>query len=958
MVQRFSRFLLLSLVIVGLSCRSTSSGYLRDDPLRLHHHRFDNGLQLVVSENPGSGRVWCEVVVKTGGFNDAADCSGLAHMLEHMLFKGSDRMGALDPAAEEPLLEQIGQVLELRRKASPKQADRLLQKAAEISAKAAPLAAPNEIDELLQAAGAVDVNAYTSWDRTVYQSAVPSASFSRWAEIEAERFRNPKMRLFLPELAAICEEKNASLDDRDDLLNEKLLETAFPGHPLAQPILGSSKDLERPSQQRLYEFLHHWYVPANMVIVLSGDIRAEEAVDIIGRTLGKISAKPRPESPKFPVKPLTEERRVSLNYPGSESLAIAWPTVGVDHPDAAALEIADVILSNQRAGLLDLGPVHKGDLRSVMTQPQFLRDCGWQEIVAEPAEGQTPEQALAHVDVQLERLRQGDFEEWLVEAASAELNQQLEVELESDVARVSRIVECMVTSGDLRQLKSQSDRLKKVTKADVVRVAKQWLGAGRAVVFRRNGERQTEKVNFPLPEAAAFDASRQSTFYHELMSRQSPEAQRVAADPCEAVEKFSPAPGITVYRMENPVNGVFHLQLRYPVGSRAEPLLPLAALTLQRAAHDGLDPVELGLSYHRLGASWDINVRPDETLISIRGEDRLFKQTLELFSRQFYAADLEAALPKARQSFREQRSAESDSPEFIHAALIAYSRYGKQSPFLTRIPLDKALEAPHIKIKEALSRLQRSEVRVFYSGRQSLRTMLDFCANNLPWDRQPAPDLAPLEWKLNTESKVYLFDRPTVQAFLGTEIWDDGATAKQQGAVEVYNQLVDGGLGSLFFQELRERRGLAYSVKGSWERSAVPEGRDHFGFSLSCDPAKFDQAVTEGLKLIRQPVFEAAAIEQARLSARRILAQNNQTFRDLPEQKFRREKMGTKVFDAAQVFQSLTKCSQADLDAFLAVWQNRPVISTLIADATALKAGALEKLGKVERVEVEQLITP
>ncbi len=958
MLKRLSRFLVLSLVIVGLSCRSSSSGYLRDDPLRLHHHSFDNGLEMVVSENPGSGRIWCEVVVKTGGFNDAADCSGLAHMLEHMLFKGTDRMGALDAAAEEPLLDQIGQLLEKRRNANPKEAERLLKQAAAVSARAAPLAAPNEIDKLLQAAGAVDVNAYTSWDRTVYQAGVPSNSFARWAEIEAERFRNPKMRLFLPELAAICEEKNASLDSRDDLLNEKLLETAFPGHPLAQPILGYSKHLERPSQQRLYEFLHHWYVPSNMVIVLSGDIRSEEAVEVISRTLGKIPAKPRPESPKFPVKPLTAEHRVSINYPGSESLSIAWPTVGCEHPDAAALAIADVILSNQHAGLLDLGPVLKGDLRSVMTQPQFLRDCGWQELVAEPAEGQTPEQALAHVDVQLERLRQGDFEDWLVGAAAAELNQQLEVELESDEARVARIVDCVVIHSDLRQLQIQPESLKKVTKADVVRVAKQWLGAGRAVVFRRNGERQTEKVDFPLPEAAAFDASRQSTFYNELMARQTPEAQHAAADPCEAVEKFSPAPGTTVYRMENPVNGVFHLQLRYPIGSRAEPLLPLAAMALQRAAHDGMDPVELGLNYHRLGATWDINVRPDETLISIRGEDRLFKQTLDLFCRQFNAADLEAALPKAHQAFREQRAAESDSPEFIHAALITYSRYGKQSPFLTRIPLDKALQAPHAKIKAALNRLQRSEVRVFYSGRQSLRTMLDFCANNLPWDRQTAPELPPLQWKLESESKVYFFDRPTVQAFLGSEIWDDGTAAKSQAAIEVYNQLADGGLASLFFQELRERRGLAYSVKGSWERSQIPEDRDRFGFSLSCDPEKFDQAVTEGLKLIRQPVFDAAAIEQARLSARRLLAQNHQTFRDLPEQKFRHEKMGAKVFDPGKVFQSLGACSPSDLAAFLATWQKRPIVSTLIADSAALQPGALEKLGKVERVEVEQLITP
>ncbi|MEN9362222.1 MAG: hypothetical protein RL095_3757 [Verrucomicrobiota bacterium] len=958
MFKRLSRFLVLALFVAGLSCRSTSSGYLRDDPLRLHHHRFDNGLQLILSENPGSGRVWCEVVVMTGGLDDPADCSGLAHMLEHMLFKGTDRMGALDAEAEEPFLEKIGEVMEKRRRASPEEAEVLLREAARLSAQAAPLAAPNEIDELLQAAGAVDVNAYTSWDRTVYQSGVPSSSFGRWAEIEAERFRNPKMRLFLPELAAICEEKNASLDNRDDLLYEKMLETAFPGHPLAQPILGYSEHLERPSQRRLNQFLHRWYVPANMAVVLSGDIRPEQAVEIIGRTLGSLPDRPAPGRPERPARPLEKESRVSFTYPGAEALAVAWPTVGSGHPDAAALAIADVILSNQRAGLLDLGPVLKGELRSVVTQSQFLRDCGWQEILAEPADGQSPEQALAHLDLQLERLRRGDFEEWLVEAAAAELNRQLEVDLEDDAARVSRLVECLVGAGDLRHLQLQPERLRKVTRDDVVRVAQKWLGAGRAVIMRRNGERQTGKVDFPLPEAAAFDASRQSVFYHELMARQTPEARRAAADPCESVEKFSPAPGITVYRMENPVNGVFQLQLRYPVGSRAEPLLPLAAMCLQRAAHDGLDPVELGLNYHRLGASWDIDVRPDETLISVWGEDRLFKQTLELFSRHFYVADLETALPQAQQAFREQRLAESENPEFVHAALIAYSRFGKQSPFLTRISLDAALKAPAAKMKEALSRMQRSEVRVFYTGRQSLRTMLDFCSSHLPWDRQPAPDLAPLEWLPAQESKVYLFDRPAVQAFLSCEICDPGASAKHQAAIEVYNQMVDGGLGSMFFQELRERRGLAYGVRGVWERSQAPEVRDRFSFSLSCDPEKFEQAVTESQKLIRQPIFSPAGIEQGRLSARRLLAQNRQSFRELPEQKFRRERLGAQAPDPVRIFAALESCSQAELERFLDAWRAAPAVSTLIADAAALPPGSLEKLGKVERVDVEHLITP
>ena len=258
------------------------------DPLNTKIHQLRNGLTLFLSVNKREPRIFTNIVVRAGSKQDPADTTGLAHYMEHMLFKGTSRIGALDWERESAYLEQISELYEQHRATTDAEARRrIYQQIDELSFEAAKLVAPNEYDRLLGAIGAKDTNAYTSVDQTVYLNDIPANELARWMELESERFRMMALRLFHTELETVYEEFNISQDQDTRKVNKLIREALFPNHPYGtQTTIGTAEHLRNPSQQKIQAFFRTYYVPNNMAIVLSGDFDPEEAVALAERHFG------------------------------------------------------------------------------------------------------------------------------------------------------------------------------------------------------------------------------------------------------------------------------------------------------------------------------------------------------------------------------------------------------------------------------------------------------------------------------------------------------------------------------------------------------------------------------------------------------------------------------------------------------------------------------------------------
>ncbi|MDM8177654.1 insulinase family protein [Olivibacter sp. 47] len=259
---------------------ATSDGYtyryVTNDPTQSRFYTLKNGLTVILSPSTKEPRIQTYIAVKAGSKTDPASHTGLAHYLEHLLFKGTDKFGTLTWSKEQPLLNQIDKLYEqynsttdsAKRKAIYTEIDR-------VSGEAAKFAIANEYDKLMANMGSQGSNAFTSFEQTVYIENIPSSSIDKFLAVQAERFRNPIFRIFHTELEAVYEEKNRGLDNDGTKVFESMFENLFPNSYGKQTTIGTIEHLKNPSLIAIRDYYRTYYVPNNMAIIMSGDFNPD-----------------------------------------------------------------------------------------------------------------------------------------------------------------------------------------------------------------------------------------------------------------------------------------------------------------------------------------------------------------------------------------------------------------------------------------------------------------------------------------------------------------------------------------------------------------------------------------------------------------------------------------------------------------------------------------------------------
>ena len=388
------------------------------DPAQVQMLTLDNGLRLFLSVNRDEPRVYTEIAVRAGSKHDPADTTGLAHYFEHMMFKGTDRMGTLNWTKESELLNQIEQKFEAHRnEQDPARKKELYTEIDKLSFEAARFAAANEYDKLVSAIGAKGTNAYTWVEQTVYVNDIPSNELERWFELESERFRRPVLRLFHTELETVFEEYNISQDKDFRKTLKALQETLTPTHPYGtQTTLGRGEDLKNPSQTNIYRFFDQYYVPNNMAVVMSGDFDPEEVARLAQKYFGSWKSGTVPVF-RFEKQPELASR-VRRDVYGNEApwIEVGWRFPGASSQEALMLPLVAGILHNYQAGLFDLNIIQQQKLLEAYAYPRAYEDFSSLLLMAKPRDGQSLEEVENLLMEQIDLLREGKFEDWLPQA--------------------------------------------------------------------------------------------------------------------------------------------------------------------------------------------------------------------------------------------------------------------------------------------------------------------------------------------------------------------------------------------------------------------------------------------------------------------------------------------------------------------------------------------------------------
>ncbi|HHJ53418.1 MAG TPA: insulinase family protein, partial [Caldithrix abyssi] len=491
------------------------------DPLKTRIYKLNNGLTVYLTVYKDAPRLQTAIAVKAGSKYDPHDNTGLAHYLEHMLFKGTDRYGTRDWSREKPEIDKIMDLFEVYRQTrdSLKRAQ-IYHQIDSISYVASEYAIPNEYDKMLAAIGAKGTNAFTSVEQTVYINDIPANQVEKWLTIEAERFRNPVLRLFHTELEAVYEEKNRGLDSDRRKVYEALLAGLFQKHQYGtQTTIGTIEHLKNPSMKRVLKYFHTYYVPNNMAVCLSGDIDPDQTIRLIDQTLGKLKPSPIPEYNPPKEDPITKPIVKEVYGPDAENVMLAFRFPGANTREADLLTLTDMILMNSQAGLIDLNLNQKQKVIGAGSYASIMKDYSYHALYGRPRQGQTLEEVKDLLLGQLDLIKKGEFPDWLLQAVVNDLKLSRIRQYENNWGRAYNFVKTFTMDVPWQDYVFQLDRLSKFTKQDVIDFANQYYDDNYVVVYKRVGvDKNVKKVKKPPITPVKLNRDDQSDFIKKIMA--------------------------------------------------------------------------------------------------------------------------------------------------------------------------------------------------------------------------------------------------------------------------------------------------------------------------------------------------------------------------------------------------------------------------------------------------------
>ncbi len=451
---------------------------------RITVKKLDNGLTVIICERPEAPVFSFDTHVDAGSVQDPMGQTGMAHMFEHMAFKGTDTIGTTDYAAEKVALAQVEKAyaayIEERDKPVGRSDDKLkeLQKAWQDAITAAQkYVIPNQFPQILESNGAEGLNANTDLDETSYHYSLPENRLELWAYLESTRFVHPVMREFYKERNVVIEERRMRTDSNPiGRLLEQFVTAAYQAHPYHRPTIGWMADLNSFSATDAQHFFDRYYIPSNMVVAVVGDVKATQAMPIIEKYFGQIPSHEKPDERTTTEPPQNAERRVVL-YDRSQPLYLeGYHRPDYRSPDDAVYDAIADLMSNGRTSRLYRSLVRDKKIAADSAGFTGLPGNKYPHLFAFyafPLPGHKPDEMAEAIHHEIERLKTEDISDEELKMIRTRAKANLLRGLDSNEGLATQLALFQTRYGDWRELFRQVDNLEKVSKADIRRVANQ-----------------------------------------------------------------------------------------------------------------------------------------------------------------------------------------------------------------------------------------------------------------------------------------------------------------------------------------------------------------------------------------------------------------------------------------------------------------------------------------------------
>ncbi|PHN08293.1 insulinase family protein [Flavilitoribacter nigricans] len=856
-----------------------------NDPIGLQTFTLTNGLRLFLSVNKAEPRIHTNIAVRAGSKHDPAETTGLAHYMEHMLFKGTSRIGTLDWEKEKVLLEKISDLYELHRQTSDMdERRRIYGEIDRLSNEAAKLSAPGEYDKLAATIGAKGTNAYTWVEQTVYVNDIPSNELERWFYLESERFRMMALRLFHTELETVYEEFNISQDQDARKVNNAIRTALFPQHPYGtQTTIGSAEHLRNPSQKNIQGFFSTYYVPNNMGILLSGDFDPDEAVQYAEKYFGSYTPKPLPPFAVAPQPALQEKFHLQVYGQLTPYVDLAWRLEGAHSDDPLMLTLIDGLLHNGQAGLLDLHLNQQQKVLEAESWAWLYEDYSVFGLYGKPREGQMLEEVEQLMLGELDRLRRGEFPDWLLEGVIRDQQLSELQAFESNKGRISAMTQSFILGISWQRFVDRFEWFKNVTRDDIANFVRKRLGDNYVLIHKLQGDDPSViKVEKPPITPVAIQRDALSDFARDFMQRPSPDLEPEFVDYKQAIQHTRLKNGLQLDYVRNRENELFRFDIILPAGKLHDLELSIAMLYFPYLGSGKYSAQQVQQELFRLGLKLDTQSKNEKTFITLRGLQESFEAGLKLLDHLL--TDLqpdERALQNVVNDILQMReSAKRNRQVIVREALADYALYGEHSPFTYRIPREKLLALEAGQLTQKITSIRAQEHWLYYYGPAPISDVAELLEKHhlAPAVRQQPGPRIELVQRPTEENQVFFLDFPIVQTDImlvsrGTPHFN----LEEHVLRGWFNDYFGLGLSSVVFQEIRESKALAYSTYAIYGSPRREDQAHYLQAYVGTQPDKIGDALPALFQIINDMPVDRSQIERSRLSVLKQIASSRST---------------------------------------------------------------------------------
>ncbi len=964
-MKKLFMMMLAALTCLGMAAQKPVATSVPGDPMATQCYTLSNGLKVFLSVNHQSPRISAHIAVRTGSRNDPAETTGLAHYLEHLMFKGTQQYGTSNYAAEKPLLDTIEARYEQYRLVKDPERRRVLYHEIDsISQLAAQYNIPNEYDKLMAGIGGQGTNAYTSTDVTCYTEDIPANEVDRWARIQADRFQNMVIRGFHTELEAVYEEYNIGIAQDQRKLFEAISAKMFPTHPYGtQTTIGTQEHLKNPSITNIKNYFHNYYCPNNVAICMAGDFDPDEVITILERHFGSWKPNKNLYRPEFaPLKPITAPIDTTVIGQEAEFVALGWRFDAANSLQCDTMDVVAEMLSNGTAGLIDLNLNQPLKVMSAGAFSDEMTDYSMLMLLGYPNEGQSLEEVRALLLGELAKLRAGNFDDDLLVSVVNNNKLQYLRALDNNGARTRQLVNAYINHVDWAQEVGKLDRMAGMTKQQIVDFANRHLLDNNFVcVYKRMGVDTTEKkIDKPAITPIPTNRDMQSNFVRNILSEIVEPIQPQFVDYKKEMTVGQTSKKLPLLYKHNDLDDLFSLTYKYDFGGTADNRYETALSYMDFLGTKKMSATEFKQRLYKLACNISMNVGDNETYLTLSGLSENMPEALKLAEDLMQNAQVdEEAYKNMVDVILKSRNDAKQSQDECFSRLNEYGMYGPRNSYTNIMSAQQLRDTKPAELINLVKGLRDMQHTVVYYGPMTEKE-LNKCLKKVHKTKKnlaAVPVGTPYMEQTTPRTEILMAPYEAKNIYM-VQYHNEGTqwAPEHAATINLFNEYFGGGMNGIVFQELREARGLAYSAAAYYRQpSRLPHPEYAMTYIITQNDKMMD-CVREFNNIVGTIPQSEAAFALAKESLMKKLASRRTVRGAVLNSYMNAQRLGLDYDINSVVYNALPNLKLSDIVKFeQQSMAGKPYRYLILGDEKELDIKALEKIAPIRHLTLEEI---